>query len=82
MTVKVDQKNLEFKNYKDKFIEMIVKDERRASMLSYFWEAKSDKVYKLEFAKKDSREEFLDYVCKLKAWCLLKYFEHLWWLLK
>ena len=34
-------------------------------MMSYFWDSKPDKVYKLRFAKKDSKEEFIDYIGKL-----------------
>lgn len=34
-------------------------------MMSYFWDSKADKVYKLRFAKKDSKEEFIDYIGKL-----------------
>ena len=67
ITLRADQKNLEFRSCKDKLVEMVIKDERRASMLSYFWETKNDKIHKFEFAKKDSREEFLDYASKLKS---------------
>ena len=37
-------------------------------MISYFWESKNDKIYRVQFYKKDSREEFLDYVNKLIGW--------------
>lgn len=67
MTFRADQKNLEVKTSKDRVLELILKDERRGSMLSYFWETKNDKVYRLEFAKKDSREEFMDYLSRIKA---------------
>ena len=33
--------------------------------MSYFWDDRADKVYKFRFGKKDSREEFVDYIGKL-----------------
>ena len=46
-------------------VDVVIKEEKRSSMISYFWEGKNDKIYRLEFSKKDSREEFLDYINKL-----------------
>ena len=34
-------------------------------MMSYFWDSKIEKSYKLKFCKKDNREEFIDYIGKL-----------------
>jgi hypothetical protein len=34
-------------------------------MMSYFWDNKIDKVYRIKFNKKDSKEEFMDYITKL-----------------
>jgi hypothetical protein len=34
-------------------------------MISYFWESKTDKMYRVRFAKKDNKEEFMDYITKL-----------------
>lgn len=44
-----------------------MKDEKRNSMLSMFWESKNDRVYRLEFQKKDAREEFVDYISKIRG---------------
>jgi len=44
---------------------LVRKEERRASMMSYFWDSKIEKVYRLKFSKKDNREEFVDYIGKL-----------------
>ena len=33
-------------------------------MMSYFWDNKVDKVFRVLFAKKDSKEEFMDYIYK------------------
>ena len=65
VTFKIGQKNLELKPVKNEMVDVIIKEEKRASMISYFWESKNDKIYRLEFPKKDSREEFLDYINKL-----------------
>lgn len=45
----------------------MIKDDKRISMISYFWETKNDRVYRIEFPKKDSREEFMDYIRKLRG---------------
>jgi len=37
-------------------LDLIIKSEKRNSMISYFWENKTDRVYRVEFNKKDSRE--------------------------
>ena len=34
-------------------------------MMSYFWDSRPEKVYRVRFGKKDSREEFMDYITKL-----------------
>lgn len=34
-------------------------------MMSYFWDNKVEKVYRIRFAKKDNKEEFMDYISKL-----------------
>lgn len=34
-------------------------------MMSYFWDNKVDKIYRIRFAKKDNKEEFMDYISKL-----------------
>lgn len=34
-------------------------------MMSYFWDNKIDKVHRIKFLKKDSKEEFMDYITKL-----------------
>ncbi len=34
-------------------------------MMSYFWDSRVEKVYKLKFAKRDNKEEFIDYISKL-----------------
>ena len=41
-------------------------------MMSYFWDNKVDKVYKIRFAKKDNKEEFMDYISKLMV-------DHFWY---
>lgn len=33
--------------------------------MSYFWDNKNDKTYRVKFPKKDNKEEFLDYITKL-----------------
>ena len=43
-------------------------------MMSYFWDNKVDKVFRVRFAKKDSKEEFMDYIYKFMVdqfWSLL-----------
>lgn len=49
-------------------LDLVMKDEKRNSMLSMFWESKNDRVYRLEFQKKDAREEFVDYISKIRGW--------------
>jgi len=34
-------------------------------MMSYFWDNKVEKIYRIKFGKKDSQEEFMDYITKL-----------------
>lgn len=34
-------------------------------MISYFWDNKVSKVYRIRFNKKDNKEEFIDYITKL-----------------
>ena len=34
-------------------------------MMSYFWDSKNEKVFRLKFSKKDNKEEFMDYITKL-----------------
>lgn len=50
---------------KDEHLDVIKKEERRNSMMSYFWDSRPEKVYRVRFGKKDSREEFMDYITKL-----------------
>ena len=33
--------------------------------MSYFWDNKVEKTFKLKFYKKDNKEEFTDYIAKL-----------------
>ncbi len=54
-----------------------MKDEKRNSMLSMFWESKNDRVYRLEFQKKDAREEFVDYISKIRGWLIYLLFNKL-----
>ncbi len=65
MTVKIAGKWLELRVGKEEVLEVVKKEERRHSMMSYFWDNRADKVYKFRFGKKDSREEFVDYIGKL-----------------
>jgi hypothetical protein len=44
------------KTFKDDIVDMVIKDDKRGSMMSYFWESKNDKVYRVEFQKKDTRD--------------------------
>ncbi len=37
-------------------MEIVRKEEKRNSMMSYFWESKADKSYKIKFGKKDNKE--------------------------
>lgn len=48
-------------------LDLVLRSEKRNSMISYFWESKNERVYRVEFGKRDSREEFLDYVRKLRV---------------
>lgn len=50
---------------KDEFIDIVKKEEKRNSMMSYFWDNKLDKVYRVRFGKRDNKEEFMDYITKL-----------------
>jgi len=50
---------------KDELIDIIKKEEKRNSMMSYFWDNKVEKTYRIRFAKKDNKEEFIDYIRKL-----------------
>jgi hypothetical protein len=34
-------------------------------MISYFWDNKADRIYRIRFNKKDNKEEFMDYITKL-----------------
>lgn len=36
-------------------LEIVKKEERRGSMMSYFWDSKVEKTYKFKFFKKDNR---------------------------
>lgn len=36
-------------------------------MISYFWETRNDRIYRIEFNKKDTREEFMDYIKKIRG---------------
>lgn len=49
-------KSLELKPVKTEMLDLVVKLEKRNSMISNFWENKTDRVYRVEFNKKDSRE--------------------------
>jgi uncharacterized protein (DUF2225 family) len=46
-------------------VDIVKKEEKKHSMMSYFWDNKIDKVHRIRFAKKDSKEEFMDYITKL-----------------
>lgn len=37
-------------------LDIIIKDERRGSMISYFWEPRNDRIYRVQFQKRDARE--------------------------
>jgi hypothetical protein len=50
---------------KEEVVDIVKKEEKRNSMMSYFWESKADKLYRIRFAKKDNKEEFMDYITKL-----------------
>jgi hypothetical protein len=65
VTIKISSKLLELKNGKEEYLDVVKKEERRNSMMSYFWDNKVDKVYRIRFAKKDNKEEFMDYITKL-----------------
>ncbi len=56
ITIKIGTKFLELKSGKDEILDIIKREERRASMMSYFWDSKVDKVYRIRFAKKDNKE--------------------------
>jgi hypothetical protein len=53
------------RNAKDETLEVVKKEERRHSMMSYFWDNRVEKIYRLRFSKKDNKEEFIDYISKL-----------------
>jgi hypothetical protein len=65
ITIKISSKLIELRPGKDEQLELIKKEERRNSMMSYFWDKQVDKSYRFKFAKKDNREEFSDYIAKL-----------------
>lgn len=65
ITVKIGAKWLEVRVGKEEFVDIVKKEEKRNSMMSYFWDNKVEKVYRVRFSKKDSREEFMDYITKL-----------------
>jgi hypothetical protein len=49
-------KELEVRSLKDEFIEIVKKEERRGSMISYFWDSKNEKTYRVKFSSKDAKE--------------------------
>lgn len=65
ITIKISSKYLQVKAAKDEFVDIVKKEEKKHSMMSYFWDNKIDKVHRIRFAKKDSKEEFMDYITKL-----------------
>ena len=65
LTIKIHAKWLEIKTLKDELVDIVKKEEKRNSMISYFWDTKIDKTYRIKFAKKDNKEEFMDYIKKL-----------------
>lgn len=65
VTIKIGGKWLELRGGKEEMLEVVKKEERRHSMMSYFWDSRTDKVYRFKFSKKDSKEEFVDYIGKL-----------------
>lgn len=56
ITIKISNKTLEVKSIKDESVDIIKKEERKHSMMSYFWDNKIDKVHRIKFHKKDSKE--------------------------
>jgi hypothetical protein len=65
ITVKISAKTLEVRPAKDDFVDVVRKEERKASVMSYFWDSKAEKVHRVRFSKKDNKEEFMDYIAKL-----------------
>ena len=55
ITIKISSKQLDVRPGKDDCCEVVKKEERRGSMMSYFWDSKVEKSYKLKFCKKDNR---------------------------
>lgn len=41
---------------KDEYVDIIKKEQKRNSMISYFWDNKIEKVYRIKFNKKDNKE--------------------------
>jgi hypothetical protein len=65
ITLKINRKTLEVKQLKEDLVDVVKKEEKRGSMMSYFWDSRVEKVYRIRFGKRDSREEFIDSVAKL-----------------
>lgn len=65
ITIKIAHKWLEVRPMKDEFVDIVKKEEKRNSMMSYFWDNKLEKVFRVRFSKKDNKEEFMDYITKL-----------------
>lgn len=64
MSLKID-KTLVVKSVSDIKIEIKRKEERKRSMMSYIWDTKGESSYGLQFAKKDTKEEFEVFLKKL-----------------
>lgn len=47
ISLKATMKNLELKPTKTQTLDIIVRSEKRNSMISYFWENKTDRVYRI-----------------------------------
>jgi hypothetical protein len=40
---------------KDEVVDIIKREEKRNTMMSYFWDNKIDKIYRIKFSKKDNK---------------------------
>jgi hypothetical protein len=54
--IRATLKSLELRVVREEMVDIVIRDEKRGSMISYFWESKSDKCYRVEFLKKDTRD--------------------------
>lgn len=67
ITIRISPAEMDIRTPKGDYVDIVKKEDKRNSMMSYLWDNKVEKCYRLRFAKRDSQEEFMDYVKKLMA---------------